>query len=56
MLKFAIGKVSVMNDKATGGMDTDFEKATSDLKNYVATTITTHINIYAVDTEPEKRK
>ena len=37
-----------MNKKSTGDMDTDIEKAVIYLKNYVATTSTTHINLSSV--------
>ena len=46
-----MGKVSVMNNKATGGMATYFENAVSYLKNYVATNSTTYINLFIVDTD-----
>ena len=40
-----------MENKATGGMDTHFDKGISCLKNFVSTISTTHINISNVDTD-----
>ena len=42
-----------MDDKATGEIDTWFNKSFSYLKNCVATTITTHFNLYPIDTDLE---
>ena len=39
--------------KETGGMTKDFDKAVIYLKNCVATTITTHFNLYPIDTDLE---
>ena len=46
-----IVKVYVVNNKATGEMATDFDKATSYLQNCVANTITIQINLSSVDTD-----
>ena len=46
-----IWKLSVMNNKAVGEMAKEFYKVFSYLNNGIATTGTTHINLYAVDTD-----
>ena len=50
----AISKVSVMNDKVTGLMATEFYNAADYLKNCMATTQTTNINLSDVDTDIKK--
>ena len=50
--EMTIEKLSVINDKAYGGMATDFENYVSYLKNSVATNRTTHINLPDVGANP----
>ena len=44
-----------MDDKATGEIDTWFNKSFSDLKNCVVTTSITHVNLSVVDTDLENK-
>ena len=49
------GKLSVTNNKETGGMDIYSKKSFSYLNICGPTTSTTHVNPSAVDKDPEKK-